>query len=115
MKRPFPSQRLRIRLPVLLGILLVSVSVPAPAHADEFDDELRFISGLLKFGFPDYADKVLEDVKKNYPGRDAELRPVMAEKLMAQRKFAEAEELVRQIPANTPEGETLLALPWNRC
>lgn len=85
-------------------LLLVGLAC-GNAQADEFQDEIRFASGLLKLGFPDYAEKLLARIEKNFPGREAELRPVQAEKLMAQRKFAEAEQLVLQIPADTPAGQ----------
>ena len=44
-------------------------------------------------------------MKRIFPGREADLAPVKAEQFRAQGKFAEAEEKVLAIPANTPQGQ----------
>ena len=89
---------------MVLGLAGMLLPV-AGLKADEFRDEVLFASGLLKLGFPDYADRILRDVERRFPGREEELRPVQAEKLMAQRNFAEAEAMVLQIPRDTPAGQ----------
>ena len=96
------------RWTLLVGcVLFLAQGIPLRAEEarDEFRDEVLFVSGLLRLGFPDYADRILRDVERRFPGREEELRPVQAEKLMAQGNFAQAEALVRQIPRDTTAGQ----------
>ena len=71
----------------------------------EFDDEVRFASGLLELKLPHYATKVIAQIEKNFPDREIDLAPVKAELFIVQGKFDLAEERVLAIPANTLPGQ----------
>ena len=57
---------------------LVLFSAPA-VPADELDREFEFASGLVKIGFPDFADKVVQQVLKFHPDQKDRARLIQAE------------------------------------
>lgn len=75
------------------------------ACADAVDDELRFAAGLIELGFPDFAERVIDDALAEEPARADDAKFVRAEILMSRRKFVEAEAIVKTIPAESDEGK----------
>ncbi len=89
-------------------VVLSSLLVGAPAAwADESDKEFEFASGLIGLGFPDYADKVVQQVLKLHPDQKDRAKLIQAEILISRRKFAEAEELVKSMGAENPKAQAI--------
>jgi len=85
-----------------MGVWLAAA--PAPAQApSEAEREFSFASGLVSLGFPDFAERLLDRLTREHPGETARARMVQVEILISKRKFAEAEELVKNMPPNDPK------------
>ncbi|NKB24717.1 MAG: hypothetical protein GKR87_10160 [Kiritimatiellae bacterium] len=93
-------------LKVLSSVALCSAFIflfltPFSSCADELDQEFRFVSGLVEWGFPDFADKVMEQLQKQYPGQKDRMTVVQAQVLIRRRKFSEAEALIKRMPSDS--------------
>ncbi len=92
-------------LVLLLGVV-TGGGLPLPVLADEQADiqsELQFASELIKWRFPDYAQKAMDRLLIRYPAAKAEAAKVRVEVLTSRGKFDEAEALLKTMPAGTPE------------
>ena len=90
---------------VLTG-LAVLLAVTGPLRADEqseIQDEMKFASELVKWHFPDYAQKAMDRLLVKYPSAKAQAAKVRIEVLTSRGKFDEAEALVNGMPPGTPE------------
>lgn len=87
-----------------LSFLLLPIQ---PAGADELDQEFQFASGLIELGFPDFAEKVVQQVLRLHPDQKDRATLIQAEILISRRKFAEAEELVRQMGSGNPKAQAI--------
>jgi tetratricopeptide (TPR) repeat protein len=85
-------------------LCLVSFGAASVVSGDEVDEEFWFASSLIERGFPDFAEKVLNEVLKSNPDREEDAGMIRAQLLMANRKFDEAEEIVRSIDGSTRSG-----------
>lgn len=86
----------------VLGVLLTST----PALADEqsdIQDELKFASELVKWRFPDYAQKAMDRLLIKYPSAKAQAAKVRIEVLTSRGKFEDAEALLKTMPAGSDE------------
>ncbi len=93
-------------IPCFACIVFLLLVAP-PARADEVDDEFRFASALIERGFPDFARKVLANVLREHPDREQGASLVRAQLLMANRQFAEAEEVIRSIDGSSSAGRRI--------
>lgn len=91
------------RLTLCFSLLLISTSV----LADEIDDEFRFASALIEWGFPDYADKVVQQILRQFPSQQDRAKLIQAEILISRRKFTEAEDLVKAMGAANPKAQAI--------
>ena len=82
---------------------LVSISV----RADDLDNDFTFASGLIQLGFPDYADKVVQQVLRLHPDQKDRAKLIQAEILISRRKFADAQELVKTMGADNPKAQAI--------
>lgn len=78
-----------------------------PACADEIDQDFRFASGLIELGFPDFAEKVVQQVLRLHPDQKDRATLIQAEILISRRKFGEAEELVKAMGAENPKAQAI--------
>ncbi len=67
------------------------------------DEEFEFASGLIELGFADLANRVVAEVVRLYPNERDRATRIEGEILVAQRRFADAEELVNQMPEGHPQ------------
>ena len=96
---------LRAMWPGFAGVA-VFLAVSNAALADEqsdVQDELKFASELVKWHFPDYAQKAMDRLLVKYPSAKAQAAKVRIEILTSRGKFDEAEALVGGMPAGAPE------------
>jgi len=84
-------------------VILAATSAPAADEQTETQQELKFASELIKFRFPDYAQKAMDRLIAKYPNAKAEAAKVRVEILTSRGKFDEAEAFLKTLPAGTPE------------
>lgn len=78
-----------------------------PAVADEIDQDFEFASKLVDYGFPDYADKVVQNVLRLHPDLKDRAKLIQAQILISRRKFSEAEEIVKTMGADNPKAQAI--------
>lgn len=81
------------------AVAAAMVCVAGRAWADATDRELDFASGLIKMGFPDYAERLLDRLTRADPAAANGAKAVQVEILLSRRKYAEAEKLAQDLPA----------------
>lgn len=62
------------------------------------DREFEFASGLVDMGFPDLANRVVNNVLRLHPDQQERATRIRGEILVAQRRFADAEALLEEMP-----------------
>lgn len=87
---------------VALAAALSAAPVRAQAPASEADREYAFASWLVQQGFPDFAERLLDQLARRFPDQADRGKIVQAESLIARRRFADAEALVAAMPADSP-------------
>jgi tetratricopeptide (TPR) repeat protein len=80
---------------------------PCPAFADELDQDFEFASKLIDNGFPDYADKVVQNVLRLHPDQKDRAKLIQAQILISRRKFSDAEEIVKTMGADNPKAQAI--------
>lgn len=88
-------------------VLVLGIAPIADAALDSADVEFRFLSELVNYGFPDFAEKRLREVEARYPAEGDRLKLARAEILVARRKFEEAEAIADQMPAGNPKADAI--------
>ena len=91
------------RSAMCLVVLFASTFTSAADEQTETQQELKFASELIKFHFPDYAQKAMDKLIAKYPGAKAEAAKVRVEILTSRGKFDEAEAFIKTLPAGAPE------------
>lgn len=93
---------------LLVATAALAWAVPtAPVLADEVDDEFRFATGLIEYGFPDLAGKVIARLEQDHPDAIKRIQVARAEILIAQRKFKEVEAVLAKMPPNDPKTQAI--------
>ena len=93
-----------------LVIVAVVLSVAVPVRSASVDDDFTFASGLVKLGFADLAQRVIDEVVRLHPDQKGRANIIKAEGLIAQRKFADAEALVQSMESDPKADSIRLAL-----
>ncbi len=97
-----------IRVAVAVTMLILSPFVATPAKASmDVDREFEFASGLIELGFSDLANRVVDAVLRLHPDQRDRATRIQGEILIAQRRFAEAEELAKTMPDDHPQRHAL--------
>jgi len=91
------------RLATGLVVLLAATSASTADEQTDTQLELKFASELIKFHFPDYAQKAMDKLITKYPNSKAEAAKVRVEILTSRGKFDEAEAFLKTLPAGAPE------------
>ncbi|MBU1694482.1 MAG: hypothetical protein KKC51_11030, partial [Verrucomicrobia bacterium] len=96
-------------LPAAPLILLLMILLAPAVCAQELnvDQEFEFARGLIPLGFPDYADKVVQQVLRRHPDLKDRATVIQAEILISKRKFAEAEEMVKAMDPASPKAQAI--------
>lgn len=98
---------------ILLAVAVLGISGAAQATIDE---DFEFAAGLISFepSFPDYAKKVVDAILVKDPTQRERTKIIEAEILIKNRKYAEAEALVREMGMDNPRAQAIsLALGKN--
>ena len=69
----------------------------------EMDRQIRYATGLMDLGLPDFASAVMSDVEKKYPEARAAAARLKVDSFASQGKFDQAEAELAKIPSNTVE------------
>lgn len=100
MSRHFPGVYLAL-------FFALSGGIGVSAYAQSLDQEFEFASKLVDNGFPDFANKLMEAIVRRYPDQAGRAKIINAEAFIAARKFADAEALVKQMPAGDPKADAI--------
>ncbi|MFZ4398225.1 MAG: hypothetical protein ACOYOU_21630, partial [Kiritimatiellia bacterium] len=73
------------------------------AKESEMDREIRYATGLMDLGLPDFASTVMADVEKRFPEAKAAAARLRVDAFASQGKFDLAEVEMAKIPSNTVE------------
>lgn len=91
----------------LAGCCLALVMAAATARAQSVDQDFEFAQRLIERGFPDFANKLMQQVAAKHPDQAGRAKLVKAEGLISQRKFAEAEAVISELPAGDPKADAI--------
>jgi tetratricopeptide (TPR) repeat protein len=94
---------------LVVACALLSQAPWALAQDDRASD-LQFGSGLVKWGFPDYALKYADDLASKHPELGARVAIVRVEAMVAGRRFADAEGLLKSLGADPKADAVRVAL-----
>ncbi len=86
-----------------LVAILAAISASAADDQTETQLELNFASELIKFHFPDFAQKAVDRFIIKNPSAKTEAAKVRMEILTASGKFEDAEAFLKTLPAGAPE------------
>ncbi len=91
--------------------LAVAWLLPAVSRAQTLDADMDFASGLIEWGFPDFALKQAEAVLQKNPGAADRVNLIRAQIHIAARRFSEAEAMLAGFaPGNAKADALRLAL-----
>jgi tetratricopeptide (TPR) repeat protein len=108
----------RTTLPVWSGVVAVAVLLTAGAaraqdegdaapaaggKESEMDREIRYATGLMDLGLPDFALTVMAEAEKKFPEAKAAAARIAVDSFASQGKFKPAEDELAKIPSNTVE------------
>lgn len=93
----------RMRTACLLSIAIVFVE----ARAQTVDQDFEFAQKLIERGFPDFANKLMQQVVERNPDQAGRAKLIKAEGFISQRKFAEAEAVIKELPAGDPKADAI--------
>ena len=98
---------------IVAGLLSFGVAGAAWAGVDE---DFEFASGLVSFApsFPEFAQKVVDEVLAKDPSQKDRSKIIQAEILIKRRQFADAEALINEMGISNPKSQAIsLALAKN--
>ncbi len=84
-------------------LLLPAVGLTIHAGVPPYESELKFATGLVAAGFPDFAEQIVERVLDKYPDAIPRAATVRIDILTAQGRFEEAREIIGNMPADATE------------
>lgn len=81
--------------------------LPAVSRAQTLDADMDFASGLIEWGFPDFALKQAEAVLQKNPGAADRVNLIRAQIHIAARRFSEAEAMLAGFAAGNAKADAL--------
>ncbi len=107
---------------LLAALLLLTAYGWRPAYGNDrpYEPELRFASGLVRLGFSDFAERVIETLLARHPEARPQTAAVRIEMLSVRGRFDESRAIIAAMPPDTAETISMqLALgnafyAWNR-
>lgn len=104
----FFERRTNRLLLVWMCMLFGGLAGPAPVGAqDAPEDNLQFANELVEMGFPDYADKVINELLRTDPSLKERAKSVQVQILIALKKYAEAEAIMESLPKGNPKADAV--------
>ena len=104
------------KVPVFCGCaaLLMASSAPLAAVADDpapaaaeapveetdpaLEFEIRYVEALIEYGYPDFAESVIEATKKKWPESETKFFAIEIRGMLSLGKFEEAEQKIASLP-----------------
>jgi tetratricopeptide (TPR) repeat protein len=96
-----------VRVIVFAGVFLGAVG---QAPGQSLDDDVAFASGLIDWGFSDFATKLADSILVRHPEAADRVNLIRAQSLIAGRKFADAEAILAQLGTSPKADAVRLAL-----
>ena len=87
----------------VLAPLLAAAFALTTAWGDPLEDEFKFAAGLVEWGMPDWSAKVLDELQRQHPDQEGRIKVIRAEGLLAQRKLADVEAILKGMKADDPK------------
>jgi TolA-binding protein len=91
-----------------LLILLLVTSLARAQAGDSLQRELDFCSGLVKYRFPDYATRILDNLEKADPSTKGRIARVRVETLTSLGKADEARALIKTFPPDSMDTYSMM-------
>jgi TolA-binding protein len=99
---------MRILFPRLVCLWIIASLCAGPhARAQSLDQEFEFATKLVERGFPDFANKLMQQIVERHPDQRGRALMIKAEGLISQRKFNEAEAVISELPAGDPKADAI--------
>lgn len=98
---------------VIIGLSLIAclpgagTSVSQAQAIRDLDQEFEFASGLVSWGFPDFAEKVVQSILRLHPDQKDRAQLIQTEILIARRKFEDAEKVIQQMGMESPKAQAI--------
>ena len=107
------------KVPVFCGCaaLMLAASAPISAVADDkpaaaaeapveetdpaLEFEIRYVEALIEYGYPDFAEPVIEATKKKWPEAETKFFAIEIRGMLSLGKFEEAEKKIAALPDRT--------------
>ncbi len=89
------------------GLVVCFLLIAPATRGQSIDDDFAFASGLVSWGFSDFALQYAEGLLAQNPGLTDRVNMIRAEALIAARKFSEAEDIVRRLPPESNEADAI--------
>ena len=95
-------------LKLWIGLAVAVLGISSVAHAT-VDEDFEFATGLINFepSFADYAQKVVDAILVADPNQRERTKIIQAEILIKNRKYADAEALVREMGMDNPRAQAI--------
>jgi tetratricopeptide (TPR) repeat protein len=87
---------------------------PTVSRESEMDREIRYATGLMELGLPDFAASVMGEVEKKWPEAKAAAARLRVDSFASQGRFDQAEAEMSKMPSNTVEYMSALLLISDR-
>jgi TolA-binding protein len=88
-------------------MIAASLCIGPQARAQSLDQEFEFATKLVERGFPDFANKLMQQIVERHPDQRGRALMIKAEGLISQRKFAEAEAVISELPLGDPKADAI--------
>ncbi len=90
----------------VMAVLAVAASAPAQ-QSSEADREYAFASWLVENGLADFAERLVDQLARRFPDQAERGRVILAESLIARRRFADAEAIAAAMPKDSPRTQAV--------
>lgn len=92
---------------LVAGLALVFWTSPAMAQS-AIDDDFAFASALVQMGFPDYAERLADELQRLNPAEKDRALMIRAESAAARGKFDEAQKIFDSMPKDSPKAQAAM-------
>lgn len=90
-----------------VGMCLLFGSAALGVRAQSLNQEFEFANKLAEGGFPDFANKLMESIVRKYPDQAGRAKIISAKSLIAARKYADAEAIIKEMAAGDPNADSI--------
>jgi len=94
-------------LVIVISACFLWVGTSCVSLAQNLDDDFSFASGLIDWGFSDFALKFAESILQKHPDAADRVNLIKAQSLIASRKFTEAEEMLAKLGTSNAKADAI--------